>query len=574
MSEKMMIKPFDYHGITLNDSNLKRQFDEVRDFYLRIPNDDLLRGYRIRAGLPAPGADLGGLYLTHNPFSQILSGLSRMYAATGDIACKEKAEALLRGWAECIEPDGFFFITKSPEFIPYHYDKMVNGLLDMYLYCRNKDALRHLNRITDWAIKNISRARIYASPIGNDGGEWYTLSENLYRAYLATGDAKYRDFAEVWEYREFWDYFSRKGNIFDHVGLYQPEGWNCGVYHAYSHVNSFNSLAAAYLVKGKDCDLESLKNAYNFLWENELWATGGYGPDEALLPREKLAGMLCKTNNHFETQCGSWAAFKMCKYLMQFTGDARYGDWIELLIINGIGASIPMDPDGGVFYYSEYRLEGSAKKNINPWACCSGTRVQAVADFHDLIYFKDEDNLCINLFVPSTVEWVHKNTAVTIAQRTDFPASPRTKFVVSVAKPIEFGIKVRTPAWLADKMKASVNGRAIPAATDTQHWTCFWRTWRSGDTLTIDLPMGFSLSRIDSENQYPLAVMYGPVTMAACGQDKNPSGKFDFANLAESLVPVEGQALNYRLACDSSILVRPFYEFKKGEKYFMYLDPR
>ena len=29
--------------------------------------------------------------------------------------------------------------------------------------------------------------------------EWYTLTENLYRAYLVTGNQRYRDFGAVWE---------------------------------------------------------------------------------------------------------------------------------------------------------------------------------------------------------------------------------------------------------------------------------------------------------------------------------------------------------------------------------------
>ena len=44
----------------------------------------------------------------------------------------------------------------------------------------------------------------------------------------------------------------------------------------------------------------------------------------------------------------------MVKYLIRCTGDARYGDWVERLAINGIGASIPMTADGRVFYYSDY----------------------------------------------------------------------------------------------------------------------------------------------------------------------------------------------------------------------------
>ena len=44
---------------------------------------------------------------------------------------------------------------------------------DGYLYCGNKTALRHLSRITDWAVKNLDRSK----PLP-DGCEWYTLSEN------------------------------------------------------------------------------------------------------------------------------------------------------------------------------------------------------------------------------------------------------------------------------------------------------------------------------------------------------------------------------------------------------------
>jgi hypothetical protein len=189
-----VLLPFDYRGVTLDDGPLKRQFDEARDFYLRIPNDDLLKGFRARGGLPAPGVDLGGWYTsdTFHVFGQILSGLARMYAATGDAACRDKADALLSEWAKCIAPDGYFFFSTKPNAPHYIYEKTVGGLVDMIVYCGHKDAQAWLGRITDWAVKNLDRKR----PYGADPCEWYTLSENLYRAYLATGDARYRDFAE------------------------------------------------------------------------------------------------------------------------------------------------------------------------------------------------------------------------------------------------------------------------------------------------------------------------------------------------------------------------------------------
>jgi hypothetical protein len=57
---KRIVEPFDYRGVTLDAGPLKAQVDEVRVFYLAIPDDDLLKGFRARAGRPAPGNDLGG----------------------------------------------------------------------------------------------------------------------------------------------------------------------------------------------------------------------------------------------------------------------------------------------------------------------------------------------------------------------------------------------------------------------------------------------------------------------------------------------------------------------------------
>jgi hypothetical protein len=92
---------------------------EVRDCYLGVPNDDYLKGFRKRAGKPALGADLGGWYTpgTFHVFGQVLLGLARMHAATGDAACREKLNALIHEWSLCIEPDDYQFKEGERYFI-------------------------------------------------------------------------------------------------------------------------------------------------------------------------------------------------------------------------------------------------------------------------------------------------------------------------------------------------------------------------------------------------------------------------------------------------------------------------
>lgn len=563
---KRVIYPFNYKNVTLENGDLSRQFTEVCEYYLRIPNDDLLKPYRERAGKSAPGVNLGGCYIGHNPFGQIISGYARMYAATGDRIFKDKAVSLINGWAECIEPDGFFFAEKDPQIIPYLYEKMVCALVDVFEFCGDKSALDYLSKITDWADKNISRARQYANPVTNDGGEWYTLSENLYRAYLLTGNKKYKEFAKEWEYREYWDFFANeKGN-----DIYTKPGW----YHAYSHVNTFCSLGAGYLVEGDSYYLDTLIKAYDYLQEYQCFATGGFGPNESLLPRDQLAEMLNNATNHFETQCGSWAGFKMTKYLISLTGDARFGDWTEKLILNGIGASIHMSGDGKPFYYSEYNTGGSEKRNINAlWPCCSGTRPQAVSDYHDIIYFKDSNALYISLFTPSSVKMDIDCTQITLQQRTKFPESEFVMIDVHTSQSSEFAVKIRVPAWTNGGMKIWVNNEEVSAKPNDKNWAVINRLWSNGDLIKVKLPMKLWVSRMLEDKEFPAAIMYGPVAMAARAVDINPALKIDFNNVEGAFLASPADPLTWKLLADPTIIIKPFYAYKEGQTYFLYMDP-
>jgi uncharacterized protein len=560
------LEDFDYRGVTLDGGRMRTQMDTVREYYLSIPNDDLLKGFRQRAGLPAPGKDLGGWYSADvfSVFGQIVSGLARFYAATGDVACKEKADALTAEWAKCIAPDGYFFFSKKPNAPHYFYDKMVGALIDDYLYCGNKEALAPLSKITDWATKNLDRSK----PLP-DGCEWYTLSENLYRAYLASGDAKYRDFAKFWEYSEYWDFYARNENPFG-----PDKAKRNRANHAYSHVNTLGGAGAAYLVTGDAHYLDVLRNAYDYLQAYQVFATGAYGPDEQFLPRDALLALSSKTESTAEIQCGSWAVFKMVKYLMRCTGDARYGDWVERIQLNGIGASIPMSADGRVYYYADYNPHGGQKRNHNdPWTCCTGTRIQATADYCDLIYFKDRDNLYVNLFTPSTVKWNCGGANVAVHQKTRFPEDGTVEFIVETDRPVEFGLQIRAPQWLAGPMTAKLNGEPISLESDPLHWSSLRRSWKSGDRLTVTLPMRLWASRLDPTKEYPAAILYGPVVLAVRAADPKFVEKLDLKRLDCELTPVAGETLTWRLAADPAVLLRPFYIYKDGESCFVYLDP-
>ena len=91
---------FAYANVTLTGGPLKRQYDMVHRHFLSLDNDRLLKVYRQRAGIPAPGDDMGGWYdadgfVPGHTLGQYISGLSRIYSTTKDPACAGKVSALV-----------------------------------------------------------------------------------------------------------------------------------------------------------------------------------------------------------------------------------------------------------------------------------------------------------------------------------------------------------------------------------------------------------------------------------------------------------------------------------------------
>jgi len=563
---QLFMEPFNYEGVRLLDGRLKSQYTAARDYFLNIPDDDILKGFRMRAGLTAPGNDLGGWYSgdpsvkywwsagdTFNVFGQWLSGMARMSKATGDQAIGIKAAHLMIEWARAIDADGYFYYSRRPTHPHYTYDKTVCGLVDLYEYAGRKDALPLLERITDWAIGNLDRER---KP--DSGTEWYTLSENLYRAYLLTGNPKYKAFGDVWRNTPYWKSF---------VGGTELTRYN---HHAYSHVNTLSGAAMTYAVTGDPEYLRVIVNAYDWLEKTQLYATGGYGPEERLMPPDgSLGESLASTIRSFETPCGSWAAFKLARYLMKFTGEARYGDWMERLIYNGVGAALPMGPHGQTFYYSDYRLGGGRKifHLDGTWPCCSGTLPQALADYHNIIYFRDPTGLYVNLYVPSEVTWSHEGREVKIEQETAFPEADTTNLTVRTTAKAAFDLKFRVPRW-AKGVTIKLNGEEQNIVCQPGSWAVIRRTWASGDRVTLQFPMEIAFVAIDAQHPKRVAVMYGPVVLV---RDQDPILIPQGKDVSRWLVP-GGQPLEFSAAAQPQGAFLPFYKVGQGTPYNMYFD--
>ncbi len=572
---RTVIEPFDCQGVRLGEGRWQKQVQGAREFYLGLADDDILHGFRADAGLPAPGKALGGWARknTGGVFGQWLSGMARLSSATGDSALKDKASLLMTEFGKTVKADGDCRMGH------YEWEKLVCGLVDLHRYCGEPRAMPLLERTTDWAIKNFSRENMPAAKAHNTfysgrPGEWYTLPENLYRAYQVTENSKFRTFAEVWLYHPYWNKFEKTAAPPDAHGV-----------HAYSHVNTFSSAAMHYAVSGDPKYLRIIRNAYDYLQNSQCYATGGYGPNERLMaPDGSLGKSLDTRSDTFETLCGSWAGFKLSRYLTQFTGEARYGDWMERLFYNGAGAALPLQPGGRNFYYADYRASGGIK--VYRWdnfTCCSGTYLQNMADYHNLIYYHDASSLYVNLYTPSEVTWNH----VKVVQQTQYPVEETSTLTLEMNESAQFSFKFRVPEW-CHGMTIQVNGTTAGVSCQPGTWAVVARTWNSGDRVEVRIPMRLRMQAVDRQHPDRVAVMRGPVALAL---------DFDYHD-PQFQLPSNDDDLNRLLVRDDSALeshfsapavpgmfrverpdgrkvrlrFRPFYAYEEGFPYLLYID--
>ena len=557
-----VLREFPYGTVRFTGGPLKQHFDRIHAHYLALDTDRLLKVFRERAGLPAPGPDMGGWYDTNGfvpglTLGQYISGLARFAAATGDKAAHDKVRRLVSGFGEFIRraDSPYAGPNAQAQWAAYVMDKYVVGLVDAFQLSAVEEAKRLLPVTIDKClpyISPVSRERIGKKDPPYD--ETYVISENLFQVATITGEEKYRKLAVHYLLDKEW--FDPLAAGIDVL----PEK------HAYSHTIALSSGAQAYLNLGDAKYLRALTNAWRFL-EPQRFASGGWAPEEQFvhLGQGKLAESLKTSKAHFETPCGSYADLKLARYLIRLTGRSEYGDGLERTLYNTMLATRRPNSDGDYPYYSDYGPSAEKRYYHRKWPCCSGTLVQGVADYVLNLYFHDDETLLVNLFVASEVVWKRPSGAVAIVQDTEYPASDSIRLTVREPGDGRFAIKLRIPAW-AKGATMRVKGQpqtVVPGelATVTNHW-------KAGDVIDLVVPQPLRTLAIDTENPNLAALMRGAVMYVGL----NPWDGIgeQSIDLPRSVTPVSASGQAYRtVIADRDLVFVPYYTVDT-ERYHTY----
>ncbi len=571
------LSQFGYADVTLLDGPMRAQFDRNHAFYGSLDEDSLLKPFRQRAGLPAPGEDMGGWYSWEplsaidarpnngfapgHSFGQYVSGLARFYAATGNTATQEKVHRLVRGFAPAITPH-FWDDNRFPA---YTYDKISVGMIDAHEFASDSLAFKALDAALASVMdhlppRGLSRAEQAARPHRDESFAWdepYTLPENFFLAWKRGAGNRYRDLAirflaDDW----YWNPLAAGENVLPGK-------------HAYSHVNAMSSAMQAYFVLGSEKHLRAARNGFDFV-RAQSFATGGWGPNEEFRKpgSGELGESLTKTHSSFETPCGSYAHFKITRYLLRATGDSRYGDSMERVLYNCILGAKPITEDGHGFYYSDYNNDGVKVYHPYKWHCCTGTFAQVTADYGISAYFHDASGIYVNLYVPSKATWLYGRDRVTLTQTTEYPHTPTTKIEINVGAVSSFPVYLRVPAWAGPKTSIAVNGRRVMAGPEPGKFAKVERTWKNGDRIEVEFEMPTVLESVDPQHPNLVALVHGPLALFAVGAIPPQMSK---SNLLAAH-PIAGGSTDWQVKTGTGLLaMRPFTAIR-DEHYRLYLN--
>jgi hypothetical protein len=231
----------------------------------------------------------------------------------------------------------------------------------------------------------------------------------------------------------------------------------------------------------------------------------------------------------FET-CGIVEFMASHQLLARITGDPVWADRCEDLAFNSLPAAL--DPAGkGVHYITSAnsvdlnntpKTQGqfqngfamqSYQPGVDQYRCCPHNYGMGWPYFTEELWLATPDKgLAAAMYAPSSVTAkVADGTAVTVTETTDYPFADTVTLKVTAPRPLDFPLYLRIPGWCAAP-RISVNGQAVSAPSGPA-FTKISRTWKSGDTVTLQLPQTTTV-RTWSANHGAVSVDHGPLTYA------------------------------------------------------------
>lgn len=600
-----MLKPAEKGSVKILPGVFRERMDVNRQYLLELDANCLLQNFYLEAGIILPGLQVVDNPETANlhwgweaPTCQLrghflghwISAAAKLIAADGEPELRVKLDNIVSELARCQELNGGEWVGSIPEkyftrliknqyiWSPqYVMHKTIVGLSDAYIYAGNTQALDILSHLSDWYITWTEKAA-ETNPHAVYAGEEAGMLEVWAQLYQLTKDEKYLTLAKRYA----------DAGLFRKLKEGKDSLTNC---HANASIPFTHGAAKMYEITGDSDWLEVIKLFWKAaVTDRGMFSTTGMNAGEFWVPPHMQGHFLGSSDQEF---CTVYNMVRTASYLLKYTGEAQYADYIERALYNGFLAQ--QNAQTGMPAYFLPLGAGSHKKwgtKTRDFWCCHGTMVQAQTLYPELVWFTDGDKITAAQYIPSEFTAEMNGANVTVSQTTgmkyyndqaffdekDDGQMSRwlLKFSVKCDKPARFTLSLRVPEW-AKGVELEVNGKNT-AAPVKDGWLDITADWQN-DSVQVFFPSELRAETLPDMPEL-MAVVDGPIVLAGItGSDCGITGA---DKLNEQFMPqMEHTYGTFPWRQNSwrtrnqpqSVMFRPLYEVT-DEEYTVYFTKK
>jgi DUF1680 family protein len=474
----------------------------------------LLEGYRQRPGRQAWDGEHVGKWL---------HAATLAWVNSGDPALREKLDYVVAELIKCQLPDGYLgtYLEKDrwTEWDVWAHKYNLIGLITYMRYTGNETPLPTCRRMAD----------LLCNTFGDEPGKrdilkagWHvgmaptSVLEPMVLLYRLTGEPRYLDFCKyilrAWEQPNGPKIISTLRTLkrVDKVGNGK----------AYEMLSCLNGALEYYRTVNDPAILEACLNAWQDIVANRLYLTGtaSYGElfhDNYDLPNVNNVGETCVTV--------TWLQFNA--QLLRLTDEARFADELEKIVLNQLLGAQRCDGSAWGYYV---QMEGKKPYSSTlDGHCCLSSGPRGVALIPSFAVSTDADGLVVNLYDTGTASLMLRDgTPVKLRTETLYPSDDKVHLTLEPATEKLFTLKIRTPSW-CHQASAEIDGTKTKAIPQPDGYAAIRRSWKKGDRIDLSFKLEPRVIVGDHLNEGKVAVLYGPLVLAADQALLEPEGEKD-----------------------------------------------
>jgi DUF1680 family protein len=518
--------------VTLLPGLFRERRELAKAYVARLKTENVLQNHLLEAGVridrpyeqmhqgwESPHCQLRGHFAGH-----WLSALAQFAAIDRDpmlaarvreaVAELKRCQELNHGeWVGSVPEKYFTLLAEGrPIWSPqYTVHKTLMGLLDAHRYAHDDEALSVLRHSADWfatwsenLIASGKGASIYS-------GECAGMLELWADLYSLTKDEHHLRLAARYAMPDLFRALLDGGDPLSND-------------HANASIPWIHGAARLYEVTG-DPRYRAIVEAF---WQQAvttrgMFATTGNNAGEFWVPPGQFGRFI---GNRTQEHCTVYNMIRVAQYLLRWTGEARYADYIERALYNGVLAQ--QNPATGMVCYF-LPLNPGAKKvwgsETRDFWCCHGTAVQAQAMFEDLIYYRTADGVSMAQFIPSKASFGADGERIRLALRNDDRTTienfssdgeiTRAAFTLQVTaeRATRWTLRIRQPAWASAPGTVTIDGAPVAATVSPAGFLEIDREWKNA-SVTVSFPKRITREPLPGDPER-FALLDGPVVLAA-----------------------------------------------------------